>query len=111
MSDKSRALYTEVATITEETDEVVIPNGETWEIQEFSGFANESRDAHVCLIWDYGEGKTNEIVALSHGTLKGKIIGRQLVGDGIKILAICLRNDELSGTERLGAEYLARKID
>ena len=75
----------------------------------FSGFANESRDAHVSLIWDFG-GAGQEIIALAHGTLPDKPLGRMFVGDGVKILALCLTNDE-ADPECLGAEYVARKVE
>ena len=38
MADKSKYLYDEVPANEQETDEVVIPNGETWEIQHFFRF-------------------------------------------------------------------------
>lgn len=104
MSDKSRSYYKFVGVLTEDADVVVIPDGEQWRIQSWKGAANGWGDTHVCVIWDY-EGSTEEILALTYLT-EHSVIERVLVGDGVKKLAIVLRNDSLN-PERIGAQFEA----
>lgn len=87
----------------EEVDYIIIPDGEQWEIQDWWGSANPNRDTHVCIIWDYG-GVEEEILSVTH-TSEKRVIGRTLIGDGLKKLAISLRNDTALTTETLGAGY------
>lgn len=105
--DKSKKYYKLVGALTEDASIIIIPNGEIWEVQSWVGSANGYRDTHVALIWDYDSSNEN-ILALTYGSLKS-FIGELLVGDGVKKLAIVLRNDSLN-SERLGAEYLAKKV-
>lgn len=102
-----QSYWKNVPALTEDSLEVIIPNGETWEVDSWVGSANPYRDTHVCLIWGY-EQAGEEIIALTYTSLKSEIT-KQFVGNGTKKLAIVLRNDSLS-SERLGAEFIYRKF-
>lgn len=108
MSDKSRKYYKDVAENYVDTDEVVIPDNETWEIQFWIGSANPTQDTHVKIVWDF-DGDDEEIIALTHTSAK-HIVGANLIGDGVKKLAICLVNDS-GDTESLGVEFTARSVE
>lgn len=97
-----------VDALTEDTLELIIPDGEIWEVESWSGSANPFRDTHTCLIWDFGTAN-ERILALTYTSLKTNI-QEQFVGNGVKKLALVLRNDSLSA-ERLGSEFIYRIID
>jgi hypothetical protein len=109
MSQVSKQSYFKtVNSSSEDALELVIPNGEVWEIDSWSGSANPFRDTHSCLIWDFG-GAGERILALTYTSLK-TTIQEQFIGDGVKKLALVLRNDSLSA-ERLGCEFIYRIIE
>ena len=89
-ADVSGNLYKSVAALSVETDEQVIPNGETWHVRLMFANASYLDDVVVCLCWDYG-GAGQEVIASSHGDMKFQL-DRKLVGDGVKKLAIVLDN-------------------
>ena len=91
MSFKSDQLFADVNGNTVQTSETVVPVGETWEVQKFVGAGAYLSDVEVKLIWDYG-GASPEILASTHGDAN-IVMARQLVGDGVKKLALALEND------------------
>jgi len=93
--------YKEVSSNTEDSQEFVIPDGETWEITRWNGSANAYRETHVCVIWDYDG--TQELIAITYNSEKRDIL-RTFTGDGTKKMAIVLVNDS-PNAERLGAEF------
>lgn len=97
----------EVTSLTESAMEIVIPNGETWEIVRWWGSANPSKDTHVCIVWDY-DTVNDEIVALTHTSEKRDVL-REFTGDGTKKIAMVLVNDSLD-TERLGGGFEYRVL-
>lgn len=99
--------YKEVDNNTEDSDEYVIPNGDTWEVTFWNGSANAYRETHVCIIWDYA-GAEEEIIAITYNSEK-RYINRAFIGDGSKKLAIVLVNDS-PNSERLGAELEYKDI-
>lgn len=94
----------------EKAEYLVIPNGEKWELTYWWGSANPSRDTHVAIIWDY-DGNDPEILALTHGDIDNRGINIEITGDGVKKLAIVLRNDEALMIETLGAGYYYKVIE
>lgn len=100
-----QSYFKSVASSTEDALELIIPNGETWELDSWLGSANMFRDTNVCLIWCY-EQTGEQIIALTYTSLKNEL-NLSFTGDGVKKMAIVLRNDSLSA-ERLGAEFIYR---
>ena len=103
MTPQSAKLFLEVAALTEEILDTIIPDGETWQIREFSGTAAYLDDTAACLLWD------GTLLECTHGE-KQSSIDEKLVGDGVKVLRISLQND--TNTARvLGATWEGRSID
>ena len=107
MADKSRSHYKVVAPNTISTNEVVIPNGETWEIDHCILSASPVKDTRVSIIFDYGEAGA-QILFMTRSTLSHDQI-KEVTGDGVKKLAIVLTNNDSSSTF-LGGEFGARDI-
>lgn len=105
MSDKSRIYYKTVPANSEDNDPVIIPNGQSWKVQSWIGEAHPFKDTTVCIVWDH-EGASPETVALTHSSSNHKL-DFNAVGDGTKVLAICLQNDS-SGPVDLGVEFVAK---
>ena len=98
--------YTEVAALTEETKDTIIPNGEVWQIREFAGTAAFLDDTAACLIWD--PAGANELIDCTHGE-KTSELDEKLTGDGIKVLRISWQND--TNTPRvLGGSWEGRRL-
>ena len=106
MAVETRALVAEVAALSEEIDDLIIPSGETWEVFAFTGAAAYLDDTAACLIWD--PAGANKILACTHGD--GTFEPIELVaGDGAKVLRISLQND--TNTARvLGGDWKARRV-
>jgi hypothetical protein len=100
-------LTLDVASLSEEVGDTVVPPGETWEVQKFQGAAAYLDDTASCLIWD-AEG-TPEILACTHGDAKFEP-EFLCVGDGTKILRISLQNDTNTGRV-LSGKWEAKKIN
>jgi len=99
-------LVVDVAALSEEVADTVIPNGETWEVFNFRGAAAYLDDTAACLIWD--PAGVPEILACTHGdgTFEPEF---SCVGDGVKAIRISLQNDTNTGRV-LSGEWKARKI-
>jgi hypothetical protein len=106
MVPKDGKLYVEVGALSEETHDTIIPNGETWQIREFTGTAAFLDDTASCIIWD--PAGVNQILDCTHGE-KQSFIDEVLTGDGVKVLRISLQND--TNTPRvLGGTWEGRSI-
>jgi hypothetical protein len=108
MSLKDDSLYVEVATMSSESSDQVVPNNETWEINHFCGNAAYLDDAYSALVWDYG-GAGEEILIATHGDIDTGGLSFQVTGDGSKKLSIVLVNDTAAGRV-LGAHWEGRKL-
>ena len=107
MADQTKLLTTIVTANTELVDYEVIPNGDTWHIDRIIGSASPFRDSHIRLVWDYGSGN-EDILAIVYGSFS-IIIERDLLGNGVKKLALILENDSPSSVY-FYAKYLAASI-
>ena len=67
------SLYMEVAATTEEVSDTIVPDGETWEVDEFTGNAAYLDDTIVCLVWD--PAGANSILGCTHGDAKSDLDG------------------------------------
>jgi len=107
MADKSRSYYKTVEPGTIDTDQVVIPSGETWEMRNWILSASPVKDTEVSVCFDYGEA-SEMVLAMTHSTLSHDRI-KEVTGDGVKILAIILKNNNTDSVF-LGAEFSARDV-
>ena len=107
MSFLSDHRFLEVAALTREIRDVVIPDTEVWEIQGFMGQAAYDPNIQVCLVWDRG-GAGEKLIISTHGDLNTKV-NRQVTGDGVKKLAIVLDNLTNSASA-IGARWTGKKI-
>jgi hypothetical protein len=106
MVPKEDKLFAEVAALSEETKDTIIPDGETWHLRAFVGSAAFIDDTAACIIWD--PAGAAEILECTHGEKKSDM-NDMLTGDGIKILRISLQND--TNTARvLGCKWEGRKL-
>jgi hypothetical protein len=106
MTPHDDKLTMEVAALSEETSDTLIPNGEVWQIREFVGTAAYLDDTAACIIWD--PAGTPEILDCTHGD-KTADLDEQLTGDGVKVLRISLQND--TNTARvLSGKWEGRKL-
>jgi hypothetical protein len=95
-------LAVDVAALSEEVADTVIPDGETWEVFQFKGAAAYLDDTAACLLWD------GVLLSCTHGDAEFEP-EQTCTGDGVKILRISLQND--TNTARvLSGEWRARKI-
>ncbi len=100
-------LIMDVAALSEEVNDTIVPDGETWEIYEYVGAAAYLDDTASCLIWDATG--TPEILECTHGD--GNYEPEfQCVGDGVKVIRISLQNDTNTGRVMSG-KWRARKIN
>jgi len=86
MANTSRHFFINVLSFGEDFDDVVIPNGVTWEFSFFSLSASPILDTEVSVIWDF-ESANEDILAMTHTSLVERII-KERTGDGVKKLAI-----------------------
>jgi len=107
MIDRSESLYETVAAFGCVVKDQVPANGKTWEIARFVGSAAYLSTTAVMLVWDHG-GAGEEIVASTHGDANIELF-RQVVGDGVKKLALVLENDAPSA-QVLGARYEVKEL-
>jgi hypothetical protein len=106
MSEISHRLYKDVAGLSEEVLDVVVPTGKTWEVFHFTGSAAYLDDTVACLVWD--PTGTPEIIDCTHGDKDTRSVF-EVTGDGTKVLRISLQND--TNTARvMGAQFEARDI-
>lgn len=100
------SFYIEVASESEEFSDTIIPDGDTWEIEEFKGAAAYLDDTVVALIWD--PAGANDLLACTHGD-GATDLDISLTGDGVKVLRLALTNDTLVARE-LGATWQGRDV-
>jgi hypothetical protein len=105
--DRSDSIYETVPALGRAVKDQVPANGKTWEIIRFVGSAAYLAQTTVKLVWDHG-GAGEEIIASTHGDTNLELV-RQVVGDGIKKLALVLENDGVSG-QLLGGRCEAREL-
>jgi hypothetical protein len=98
--------YLEVASESEEFSDTIIPDGDTWEIEEFRGNAAYLDDTVVSLIWD--PAGANDLIACTHGDGTTSL-DINFTGDGVKVLRLALTNDTLVARE-LGAIWEGRDV-
>jgi len=91
MSTISDARFVEVVGLTISLHDLVIPNGETWEIQRISAEASYDSNVSVLFVWDRG-GASEEILLATHASFVDFRLNRQLVGNGIKKFALISQN-------------------
>lgn len=106
MADKSERYYKSVAKFTEDSHDVVIPDGETWTLQEWTASISDNRKTFATVVWDY-QGGSEEIITVAYSSTSSEQIGMDITGDGIKKLSIVLVNDS-SNDEIIGASFCAR---
>lgn len=106
MADKSERYYKSVAKFTEDSHDVVIPDGETWTLQEWTASVSDGRKTFASIIWDY-QGTSQEIISVAYSSVPTEKIGIDITGDGVKKLSIVLVNDS-SSDEIIGASFCAR---
>ena len=104
--DNGDGYFFDVLSSTTKTSEQTIPDGDTWFIKEICIGAAGSAKCDVSLIWDY-DGTPEILFASSNPT--NVALGRSLVGDGTKKLAIVLRNN-CDDTYRMGMIYMAEEV-
>jgi len=107
MIDRSDSIYDTVAALGRVVKDQVPANGKTWEIVRFVGSAAYLSTTAVKLVWDHG-GPGQEVIASTHGDANLELV-RQVVGDGVKKLALVLENDAPSA-QILGARYEVREL-
>lgn len=105
MTIKAQEHFAEVATLTTDTDEWVVPTGEVWRIRSFQGSAAYVEDTSAQLVWDYGV--TDVLIRSTHGDAAFGL-DFEITGDGAKILAIVLDNQS-ANSQALGGSYEAKK--
>lgn len=76
--------------------------GETLEILEMGGNADQTTDTVVMIVWDLG-GAQEEIIFSTHGDDHQKLI-KSFTGDGSKKMSIVLNNRKAS-IKTIGAWY------
>ena len=99
--DKSNDLWLTVAANDLEEKVIVIPDGESWNIQEIDGSGAGDNTAS-CLVWD----STILFCTISSLNLQ---FNTTLVGDGVKELKIVLDNDT-NASHPMGLRFSARKL-
>ncbi len=100
------SFYMEVAATDEDFSDTIVPDGETWEIEEFAGNAAYLDDTVVCLIWDPAGG--NDLLACTHGD-DTIALDVAVLGDGVKVIRLALTNDT-SVARIMGASWEARDV-
>ncbi|MEE9358889.1 MAG: hypothetical protein V3U85_00245 [Hyphomicrobium sp.] len=103
---KTDSLFADVAAESEQTKDVIVPNGETWRIRQFDGAAAHLDDTVVCIVWD--PAGTNEIFACTHGD-SHMLLDEPVVGNGVKVIRISLQNDTLV-PRVMGVRWEAKKV-
>lgn len=90
MAKEYRRYYKVLGANSSETDEFIPPSG-TYYISALGGSSSASPDTLVEIIWDFGG--TEEILFATHND-SNQNVNIELPGDGAKILAIRLTNDQ-----------------
>ena len=90
MAKTKRRFYRQVPANSSEVDEF-IPNAGTFYISKLGGNAGASPATSVQIIWDYQGAE--EILLSTHGDANHQV-DVEVVGDGVKTLAIKLINDQ-----------------
>jgi len=99
--------YKVVAASGMETNDYVPDNGQKIFIVNAGVSSSEVPDTAASIIWD--PTGTPEIIISSYGEIVQENIDKTFVGDGTKILRICLIND-LTEPANMGAFYQAVKL-
>ena len=99
-NDKSGEYWQTVAANDVDDKVWVVPDGETWILQEVDG-SGAGQNAIVCILWD------GDILFCTISSLIMSF-DRKLVGDGIKELKIVLDNGTDS-SQPMGIRFNARK--
>ena len=97
--NKGRRFYTQVGANTTENDDYVPADGETIFLVNLGCSASSAPEDLVCILWDATG--TPEVLISSYGEVVHNDVNKTIVGDGTKILRICLTND-LSEPTHLG---------
>ena len=91
-----------VAGTSSMSKDIVIPAGETWEIEFFVGSAAYTPDAEVRIEW------AGNLLASTHGDAAIEI-AQQITGDGSATVSIVLDNAGPSA-RALGGQWTGRKL-
>ena len=106
MSLEGDKKYADVPGVDDVVSDTVVPDGETWEVQGFSGHAAYVDETTVCLIWD--PDGADEIIACTHGDAVIELED-QVLGNGVKVLRIALINDT-ADPRIMGGSWEGRKV-
>lgn len=106
--DEKQRIYISVPASSQEDNEHVIPNGDTYKFTRFYGNSGSSPQTLVCIAWDIGGGD-EQILYVTHG--EGVQLNPlvEITGDGVKKITITLRND-MTEAEWLGGGWEAFKL-
>lgn len=102
MAAIEKRFYQDVSSLSEESDDFILPNGDRLAFTQFGGDASVDVNVRVEIIWD-ADGTPEILFATHNSNVQSSI--RELVGDGVKVLRIKLTNDSLS-SHIIGAYYL-----
>lgn len=97
MERKERRFYSSVSGLATATDSYIVPSGKMLSVEEFGGNAATHPDTTVRIVWDYG-GASPEILFATHGDMIRQPIGINVLGNGVKVIAIILVNDQAAST-------------
>ena len=105
--DINERFYKVVAASSSETDDYVPANGENVFLVNAGLSSSTAPQTSTCIIWD-ADG-TPEVVVSSYGEVSQDNINKTFVGDGVKVMRICLTND-LTESTYMGGFWQADKI-
>ncbi len=88
---KGKRFYKQVAGSTTETEDYIPASGEKIFIVNLGCSSSSTPDTVTCIVWD-ADG-TPEILMSSYNEARHDNVNIEIVGDGIKVLRICLIND------------------
>lgn len=89
-----RRFYKSVGANSSETDEYIVPSGQTLQITKIGGNASAAPSTVAKVIWDFQGAGENTLLS-THGDSQYEPLNLELLGDGVKKLAIVLMNDQL----------------
>ena len=107
MAEANDEIYQDVPANSETVSDIVVPDGETWEVQAFIGNAAYLDDTVVCVIWD--PVGVSKILGCTHGDAKIEPNFRVTGTAGGKVLRISLDNGT-AAPRIMGASWVAKKI-
>lgn len=89
--DVNKRFYKNVAASTSEALDYIPDDGERLLLVNIGVSSSSVPDSVVCLLWD--PAGDNDVIISGHSEVVQRDVDLELLGDGIKILRICLVND------------------